>query len=431
MKRQTSISQHAKKPKISRDSEHSCRKAVVEPFHLRSCAYQEQRPTKSSLRRQSYRERSLRDAAAISVSNEHAEHVKNEDWEEDEEIMSSFEDWTPLERQFMDIKSEHPGVLLMIECGYRYRFFGEDAETVAKELGIVSHQSHHFMTASVPIYRLSVQLQRLVQAGHKVGLVQQTETAALRAIDKKKYGPFQRQLTHIYTKSTWVDGIDDVPMETMHNNMLVAIKEQSIRLGSDDKIHCFIAAVQLSTGEVYLDDFDDRLLRSELETRLVFLQPVEILVDKYTGSLTQHFLQDWRNSRGNLIRIEESDPILDNQKAFQVTLDFYKNSESSSQMATVLNSLDDGLIHVLYMLLCYLQSFHMEEILKMSLTLQRLTLSNHMRLTGQTLNVLEVFENQANLKKEGSLWCMMDHCATPFGRRLLHKWLGFPLVDMR
>lgn len=39
---------------------------------------------------------------------------------------------TPMEQQVSDLKAQHPGVLLLVECGYRYRFFGDDALTAAK-----------------------------------------------------------------------------------------------------------------------------------------------------------------------------------------------------------------------------------------------------------------------------------------------------------
>ncbi len=39
---------------------------------------------------------------------------------------------TPMEQQVVDLKEKHPGVLLLVECGYRYRFFGEDALAAAK-----------------------------------------------------------------------------------------------------------------------------------------------------------------------------------------------------------------------------------------------------------------------------------------------------------
>ena len=36
--------------------------------------------------------------------------------------------YTPLEQQFMDIKRQHEDTVLFVECGYKYKFFGEDAE---------------------------------------------------------------------------------------------------------------------------------------------------------------------------------------------------------------------------------------------------------------------------------------------------------------
>jgi len=44
---------------------------------------------------------------------------------------------TPLEMQILDIKRKHMDTLLIIEVGYKFKFFGEDARTAAKELSIV------------------------------------------------------------------------------------------------------------------------------------------------------------------------------------------------------------------------------------------------------------------------------------------------------
>lgn len=35
--------------------------------------------------------------------------------------------YTPLEQQFLDLREQNPGVVLLVECGYKYRFFGDDA----------------------------------------------------------------------------------------------------------------------------------------------------------------------------------------------------------------------------------------------------------------------------------------------------------------
>lgn len=44
---------------------------------------------------------------------------------------------TPMEIQFLDIKRKHLDTILIVEVGYKFRFFGEDARIAAKELGIV------------------------------------------------------------------------------------------------------------------------------------------------------------------------------------------------------------------------------------------------------------------------------------------------------
>lgn len=44
---------------------------------------------------------------------------------------------TPMELQMLDIKRKHLDTILIVEVGYKFKFFGEDARTAAKELGIV------------------------------------------------------------------------------------------------------------------------------------------------------------------------------------------------------------------------------------------------------------------------------------------------------
>lgn len=44
---------------------------------------------------------------------------------------------TPMEIQFLDIKRKHMDTVLIVEVGYKFRFFGEDARIASKELSIV------------------------------------------------------------------------------------------------------------------------------------------------------------------------------------------------------------------------------------------------------------------------------------------------------
>lgn len=67
---------------------------------------------------------------------------------------------------------------------------------------IFAYQDRHFLCASVPVHRMHVHVRRLVQAGHKVGLVTQTETAAIKNAEGKGAKTFSRELTAMYTAST-------------------------------------------------------------------------------------------------------------------------------------------------------------------------------------------------------------------------------------
>lgn len=45
--------------------------------------------------------------------------------------------YTPMIEQYLQIKRENPGILIMYRLGDFYEFFFEDAEIVAKELQLV------------------------------------------------------------------------------------------------------------------------------------------------------------------------------------------------------------------------------------------------------------------------------------------------------
>lgn len=56
--------------------------------------------------------------------------------------------------------------------GYKFRFFGPDAEVAAQVCNIFAYHDEKMgaMSASVPVPRLHVHVRRLVEAGHKVRL---------------------------------------------------------------------------------------------------------------------------------------------------------------------------------------------------------------------------------------------------------------------
>ena len=118
--------------------------------------------------------------------------------------------YTPLEQQVLALRASHPDCLLMVEVGYRIRFFGNDALAASKVLSIYAHQDHNFMVASIPTFRILVHCRRLVAAGLKVAIVRQTETAAIRKATKQSSSSgFERAVVAVFTQGTLLD--DDDP----------------------------------------------------------------------------------------------------------------------------------------------------------------------------------------------------------------------------
>lgn len=54
-----------------------------------------------------------------------------------------------------------------------------------------------------------------------------------------------------------------------------------------------------------------------------------------------------------------------------------------------------------------------------------------MLLNGNTLVNLEIYRNNTDFKQQGSLFNILNHTRTKFGERLLKKWVGRPLIDIK
>ncbi|KAF9919211.1 Mismatch repair protein msh3, partial [Linnemannia zychae] len=373
--------------------------------------------------------------------------------------------YTPLEQQYLDIKEQYPDAILCIEVGYKYRFFDKDAEIASKELSIAHFLDHNFYTASIPIHRLDVHVRRLVHAGYKVGVVKQMETAALKLAGDNKSAPFTRKLTNLYTKATFIESLDQDEEQNYIGGMapssqfIMCLHEQPLGgNGPDEKVKIAMIAVQPATGDIVYDEFIDGHFRNELETRLLHLQPAELIVpaesmrkatEKLLGHLTTY---SGRGSQDD-VRIERTDGFVKYDRAFSLVSDFYsdnlkeeqlkqrlqenvgeagqaKRSQKEALLKTVL-SLSKELIVALSAILTHLTAFGLASIFRLSKYFECFTSRSHMLLNGNTISNLELYRNLTDGTSKGSLFAILDHTETGFGRRLLKKWVGKPLVDKR
>ncbi|XP_046871393.1 DNA mismatch repair protein Msh3 isoform X5 [Hypomesus transpacificus] len=355
--------------------------------------------------------------------------------------------YTPLEQQFVHIKQQHKDSLLAVECGYKYRFFGEDAEIAAKELNVFCHLDHNFMTCSIPAHRLAIHVRRLVSQGHKVGVVKQTETSAIKSSGVNKNALFDRRLSGLYTRSTLVGedvnpaccpGDEELGQEVMSDpteGFLLCLTENWDKLKKQLTIG--LVAVQPSTGDVVLDCFSDGTARSELEVRVLKVDPVEILVPIGLSDDTHRLLQTIAKAsvlKDDRVRVEKRDSSqFEFSSAMNTITEFYcyKDNKGSQSLSSVA-ALEAPVICCLGPLIHYLREFNLEKVLLSDSSFRHLSCkADGMMLSASTLRNLEVLCNQTDGGVKGSLLWVLDHTHTPFGKRLMRKWVSQPLTQTK
>ncbi|KAL4574825.1 hypothetical protein LXL04_021664 [Taraxacum kok-saghyz] len=357
--------------------------------------------------------------------------------------------YTPLEQQVVELKAKYKDVLLMIEVGYKFRFFGEDAENAAKVLGIYAHVDHNFLTASIPTFRLNVHVRRLVSAGYKVGVVKQTETASIKAHGSNKTGPFCRDLSALYTKAT-LEAAEDVGGGEEEcgscNNYFVTIAENANvgdkgdnESGIDVKIG--IVAVEISTGDVIYGEFDDNLLRTGLEAKILNLSPAELLLVHPLSKQTEKFLLAYAGPASN-VRVEHASrdrfanggalaEVLSSYDKISDTLlnDNQEEKPKCHPATEAIMAMPDLSIQALALTIDHLKQFGFERILCLGASFRPFSNNLEMTLSANAMQQLEVLKNNSNGSESGSLFSCMNHTLTVFGSRLFRHWVSHPLRD--
>ncbi|KAI9020558.1 muts domain V-domain-containing protein [Hyaloraphidium curvatum] len=354
--------------------------------------------------------------------------------------------FTPLEMQFVDLRKRYPGVLLVIEVGYKFRFFDDDARTAAKHLGIVAYHDHNFLTCSIPVHRLPVHVKKLVHSGYKVGVVRQVETAALKKTSDNRNAPFTRKLAGLYTKSTMVDdlgasdpALDSGVVETAASGFLMCVWEESDGAGKGkgkDAVRISVLAVQVNTGEVVFDEWVEKGgSRGDFETRLLHLHPAEIILpaaplSHETERLISSYVANLGDDSPRLERVQ--DGWFRREKAKDYLAQFRDRERGGGDngllMSGLSSDLPEGVQICLAALLRYLQDFGLSQVLKITSAFSPFVSRTSMVLDANALRNLEIFETSVG--KEGSLVSVMDRTCTGFGGRMMRNWISKPLVDV-
>jgi len=315
-------------------------------------------------------------------------------------------------QQYREAKERHPGMLLLFRMGDFYELFHEDAEVVARVLGLtLTTRDGSIPMAGFPYRALETQLRNLLRAGHRVAVCDQVEDPALAK------GLVRREVTRVVTPGTLTE--DDL-LDPRQANYLCALFPGSGSAARRDQIG--LAWVDLSTGQFHAAD----LPRDRLDDELARLAPSECLLSES--------LLNAPDAAGLLERARACLPQL------TVTARPDWNFDPLSAGATLFHHFgittlagfgfddDQPCLTSAGAVVLYLQ-----ETLKASLAhLTRLRPHAEGRflfLDEVTRRSLELTRTLRENARAGSLLAVLDRTVTPMGARLLAEWILAPLAE--
>jgi DNA mismatch repair protein MutS len=171
--------------------------------------------------------------------------------------------------QYLEMKQRHPDALLFFRMGDFYELFFEDAITAGRALGITqTHRGQHngqpIPMAGVPHHAAEGYLSRLIKAGYRVAVCEQTEDPA----EAKKRGSkavVRREIVRVVTPGTITE---EALLDARSANCLAAIG----LAGGGREAALAIADVSTGRFEVF------GLAPAALEDVLAAVAPREVLV---------------------------------------------------------------------------------------------------------------------------------------------------------
>ncbi|HOZ21792.1 MAG TPA: DNA mismatch repair protein MutS [bacterium] len=307
--------------------------------------------------------------------------------------------------QYMAIKSKHKDAVLFFRMGDFYEMFFEDAKTGAAVLGITLTSRAHGKSADVPLagfphHALDTYLARMIKAGYRVAICEQTENP------KFAKNIVKREVLEVVTPGTAV--IDDL-LETKKNNYLLGLVVQDQRVGT--------AVVDVSTGEFRAGE----LALNGLAEFILTLAPAEILLSTAPQPAVEGLLREkpWLT----VTRREEW--TFNHDYAVETLNDHFG---TLSLKGFGVEDLPLG-ISAAGGVLAYLRENQKEKLIHIN-RLARAADEEYMIIDSSSRRNLELVLSLHSARKHGTLLGTIDQTRTPMGGRMLVQWINYPLLNL-
>lgn len=315
-------------------------------------------------------------------------------------------EFTPMMKQYLEVKSNYNDCIIFYRLGDFYEMFFDDAKVVSKilDLALTKRDCGGGKTApmcGIPHHVVKPYLYKLVSEGFKVAICEQVQDPKLAK------GIVKREVIKLVTPGT-IDEFDE--LADNKNNYIMSIYMDSTNLS--------ITYSDISTSEIFctsIFEMNRDNLITILEEEVIRINPSEVIINSnILKSLEKSLIKLFKNLR---IIHTKVDIDLNFKSLNDNNEDFYKENLDNK---ILLFSVDN-----FYNYVCRfnvkLNDFKKINVYK---------LTDYLRIDANSRINLELKKNNFSNDINGSLLSVINYTKTPMGFRLLNKWLDQPLLEI-
>ena len=316
-------------------------------------------------------------------------------------------EYTPMMRQYLEIKEEYPDYVLFYRLGDFYEMFFEDAVKVSKELELTLTGKNcgveeRAPMCGVPHHAAEGYLNKLVKKGYKVAVCEQVEDP------KTAKGIVKREVIRIVTPGT---NTDSQALDESKNNYIMCIVYLEDKYG--------ISIADVSTGDYFVTEVDtERKLSDEINkycpaeiicNEAFYMSGVDYEEIRYRLNICISALEAWYFSEDT---------------AFKTLKDHFRihSLESIGLHDFPCGSIAAG------SLLKYLYETQKNSLSHMTAVHPYVT-GMFMVIDSSTRRNLELVETLREKARRGSLLWVLDKTKTAMGARMLRSFIEQPLIE--
>ncbi len=323
-------------------------------------------------------------------------------------------------RQYLAIKEQHQDTILFYRMGDFYEMFFDDAVIASKILGITltsrnsKNEANKVPMCGIPYHAASTYLAKLVKAGRRVAICEQTEDP------KQAKGIVRREVVRVISPGV----VTDSQLLDAKDNLYVAA------LSSQEKGNETLFGVSfldLSTGAFLLGEFIDPDTNHEIILdQLTRMTPAELLVSDENSKATADLVISAETLLPGLCITERPSAMFHFNTCEELLTDHFQVSNLAGFGCSAFKQ---GIIAagVLLDYIVETQKGNIDHIEKLT----PIDLDLILQIDDSSRRNLELTQTIIGSRREGSLLSVLDQTCTPMGARMLKQEILFPLQDVQ